>query len=66
MEHLETHTDGTLWRACTKEAPTKGDKVGNVNIYHPDAKVVRSSDNGVDDGWECPHCGLTWWVEHDG
>ncbi len=64
------HTDGTLWVACTAETPlpdrTVATREGQARVYHADAKVDRSSPDGGDDYYRCPHCGKGWWVEYDG
>lgn len=66
---IETHTDGSLWVACTKDEPKKERSQiidgKRVTTYHPDARVTFSSHDGADDHYECPHCGLAWWVEYD-
>lgn len=67
---IETHTDGTLWVKCSKEKPMSGKSTSidgkRVRIYHPDARVDRTSHDGGDDYYICPNCNDSWWVEYDG
>ncbi len=67
MTQIETHTDGTKWIACTKEFPLKDKFIGEVHVYHPDAKEIDYDGRGGDDTkYQCPHCNETWWIEIDG
>jgi hypothetical protein len=45
---------------CTAAQPKPSARV------HPDAKCDRSSFDGADDHYVCPHCNASWWVEYDG
>ena len=49
---------------CTKEAPWSEDK---GRAIHPDAKLQYDKYNGLTGGgdysrYECPNCGLRFWV----
>lgn len=67
LETITKHTDGTQWVACTAASPKTARQWTSPEgvvaaVYHPDAK---DTDGGGDAHYECPHCGSSWWVEHD-